>query len=195
MTAVGAVSAHIPGAAKKRGPEAEDGSEKRQKFASGEDEIHVFPCSLVTTGFSSKARCFDCSLSSSPFSSSSNARLVAYSVIIVLPSVYSIPFSILFKAFSDIHISEDRQIAGIDKHMAPLLGSAFELWAQEGGVENDGVIFETCPGGPCSVSAYVAIREVKNEIGTAHTDSYSQASLIYRKLWAHSSREWMNSCL
>ena len=111
------------------------------------------------------------------------------------PTVYSIPFSILLQAFSDIHISEDRQIAGIDKHMAPLLGSAFELWAQEGGVKTDGVIFETCPGGPCSVSAYVAIREVKNEIGTAHTDSYSQASLIYRKLWAHSSREWMNPCL
>jgi hypothetical protein len=33
---------------KKRAREAEDGSEKRQKFASGEDEKHWFPYSLVT---------------------------------------------------------------------------------------------------------------------------------------------------
>ena len=53
------------GAAKKRGLEAEDGSEKRQKFASGEDEIHLSPYMLLTTELSSRTRYFDWALTPS----------------------------------------------------------------------------------------------------------------------------------
>jgi hypothetical protein len=90
----------------------------------------------------------------------------------------------LFGAFADIYTSKGDRIAAIDKHLVPLLGSSFDIVVVQG-AKSDGVIME-----PCGLSsAYLAIREVKNEIGTGHADPHNQASLSYRKYWADPSRK------
>jgi hypothetical protein len=90
----------------------------------------------------------------------------------------------LFAAFADLYTSEDKRITAIDRHLAPLLGSSFDT-VEVQGVKGDGVIIQ-----PCGLStAYVVIREVKNEFGTAHADPYNEASLSYRKYWADPSRK------
>lgn len=90
----------------------------------------------------------------------------------------------LFGAFADIYTSEGERIAAIDKHLVPLLGSSFDI-VEVQGVKSDGVMVQ-----PCGLAtAYLAIREVKNEIGTAHADPYNEASLSYRKYWADPSRK------
>lgn len=68
--------------------------------------------------------------------------------------------------------------------MVNLLDSAFTETAVSG-VKSDGVMIQ-----PCGKStAYLVIREIKNEIGTASTDPYNQGSLAYRKYWADEQRE------
>src|SRR5579863_10104607 len=69
----------------------------------------------------------------------------------------------LFGAFADIYTSKEKRIAAIDKHLAPLLGSSF-LAVEAQGFKSDGVIVQHCG----LAIAYLVIREVKNEFGTAH---------------------------
>jgi hypothetical protein len=95
----------------------------------------------------------------------------------------------LFEAFSNIYDTKEARIAAIDKPLVSLLGNSF-LPIVVSGVKSDGVIVEGCG----AFNAYVAIREVKNEIGTAFTDPYNQASLSYRKYWANSARE-LDECV
>ncbi|KAF5363522.1 hypothetical protein D9756_000153 [Leucocoprinus leucothites] len=85
----------------------------------------------------------------------------------------------LFKAFAGIYDTKEKRIAAIDKHLRDLLGSQF-IVVEGAGVKSDGVISQNCG----ATIAYLAIREIKNEIGTASTDPYNQGSLAYRKYWA-----------
>lgn len=96
----------------------------------------------------------------------------------------------LFGAFADIYTSKEERIAAIDRHLVPLLGSSFDIVVVQG-FKSDGVIMQPCG----FATAYLVIREFKNEIGTGHADPYNQASLSYRKYWADPSRDAIrNSC-
>jgi hypothetical protein len=88
----------------------------------------------------------------------------------------------LFGAFADIYTSKGERIAAIDRYLVPLLGNRFGT-AEVPGAKCDGVITQHYG----LSTAYLAIREVKNEIGTVHSDPYNQASLSYRKYWADPS--------
>jgi hypothetical protein len=95
----------------------------------------------------------------------------------------------LFEAFSNIYDTKGARIAAIDKPLISLLGNSF-VALEVLGVKSDGVIVEACGAS----NAYVAIREVKNEIGTANTDPCNQAGFSYRKYWANSARE-LDECV
>jgi hypothetical protein len=90
----------------------------------------------------------------------------------------------LSRAFAAMYNLEQDRISEIDIHLPLLLGTSF-LTVEAPGVKGDGVM--TTPCGPAI--AYVAIREVKNEIGMGNADPYNQASLAYRKYWAAESRK------
>ena len=90
----------------------------------------------------------------------------------------------LFETFAAIYDTEEKRTYAIDKHLEVLLGSQF-IVVEKPGVKSDGVIFGKC--GP--FVAYVSIREIKNEIGTANADPYNEGSLSYRKYWAGESRK------
>ncbi|KAF8340673.1 uncharacterized protein EI90DRAFT_2906735 [Cantharellus anzutake] len=94
------------------------------------------------------------------------------------PETYSLVKD-LFIAFARLYDTEDERIAVIDEYLFPLLGERF-LTVIAPGVRSDGVIVQSCGGH----TAYVAIREIKNEIGTPSADPYTQGSLSYRKYWA-----------
>ncbi|KAI0250970.1 hypothetical protein BJV78DRAFT_1214991 [Lactifluus subvellereus] len=193
-------------AAKKRGLEVEDGSEneKPQKFAPAQEHDVLAACWALPPSDAAAMPAFQNEQEKRPvlngrplynsgppiglfhpvfnsFHAAMRDPESSYADATTYPLVKA-----LFEAFSGIYDSEDLRIAAIDKHLSPLLESRFEV-VQVQGVKSDGVIAESC--GPYSVHAYVAIREVKNEIGTASTDPYNQASLAYRKYWADSSRD------
>jgi hypothetical protein len=90
----------------------------------------------------------------------------------------------LFGAFSDIYPAEDKRTDAIDEHLKILLGDSFVV-VEAPTVKCDGVIIQKCGD---SV-AYLAAREIKNEIGSAGSDPYSQGGLSYRKYWAGAARK------
>ncbi|CCM05605.1 uncharacterized protein FIBRA_07833 [Fibroporia radiculosa] len=85
----------------------------------------------------------------------------------------------LFKASAGLYNTKDERITAIDVPLFALLGRRFSI-VEGQGVKSDGVILQTC-GGP---TAYVAVREIKNKLGTANADPYNQCSLSYLKYWA-----------
>jgi hypothetical protein len=88
------------------------------------------------------------------------------------------------RASSGIYNSEDLRITAIDQHLAKLVGRTFTVYEARG-VKSDGVITQCCG----KSIAFVAIKEVKNEIGTASSDPYNECGLAYRKYWALNSRK------
>ena len=90
----------------------------------------------------------------------------------------------LFEASAHIYNNKDRRIDAIDKHLLMLLDASF-VGVSASGVLSDGVIIHA--NGP--YSAYLVLREVKNEIGTGSADPYSQGGLSYRKYWADAKRK------
>lgn len=99
-----------------------------------------------------------------------------------MTNVYS-EIRALFTSFADIYDREENRTADIDKHLTNLLECRF-VNTEAKGVKSDGVVSESC--GPHI--GYPAIREIKNEIGTAGADPYNQGSLAYRKYWVAASR-------
>ncbi|KAG6848911.1 hypothetical protein H0H93_012907 [Arthromyces matolae] len=84
----------------------------------------------------------------------------------------------LFNTFAEIYDTKSRRIEAIDQCLEELLGRSF-ITVESEGVKSDGVIQQ-----PCGLSsAYVVIRQVKNEIGTESADPYNEACLFYRKYW------------
>jgi hypothetical protein len=87
----------------------------------------------------------------------------------------------LFNAAGELYEFERQRVSAIDQFLPDLLGSSI-LTASGVGVESDGVVMEFIG----TSQALVVFREVKNEIGTAHSDPYNQASCAYRKYWVQS---------
>ena len=85
----------------------------------------------------------------------------------------------IFDVFSRIYDDEKERVATIQEHLQTLLGRRLGVVAGQG-VISDGVISTSCR----TSTAYLLIQEVKNEIGTGHSDPYNQASLAYRRYWA-----------
>jgi len=85
----------------------------------------------------------------------------------------------IFDVFSRIYNDEKERVEKIKEHLEALLGRKLTV-AMEMGVTSDGVMSQPCH----QSTAYLLIQEVKNEIGTGHSDPYNQASLAYRKYWA-----------
>lgn len=90
----------------------------------------------------------------------------------------------LFCAVTAIYNNKADRIVAIDKHLSTLLGTHF-IDVYSTGVLSDGVMVHST--GICT--AYLVIREVKNEIGTTSADPYNQVGLAYRKYWAHPSND------
>jgi hypothetical protein len=95
----------------------------------------------------------------------------------------------LFKASADIYENASDRLRAIDPHLVDLLGFSFTV-AEAPGVKSDGVLERRCG----TSTAYLVIREVKNEIGTAQSDPYHQGSLAYRKYWAAQPRKYKALC-
>ena len=89
----------------------------------------------------------------------------------------------LFQACADLYDSEEKRVKAVNPFISELLEISFAS-NKEAGVNSDGVVTEHCG----TSMAYVAIQEVKNEIGTASADPYNQGSLAYRKYWAAESK-------
>jgi hypothetical protein len=89
----------------------------------------------------------------------------------------------LFRAFVRTYPNERDRIPVISERLADFLGRSFQV-VEASGVKSDGVLYYHW--GP-SV-AYLAILEIKNEMGTGSADPYNQASLAYGKYWADTSR-------
>ena len=89
-----------------------------------------------------------------------------------------------FSTCADIYSTEDNRLQAVIDHLSKLL--EFDLVVvQAQGVKSDGVIIH-----PCGQSlAYLAILELKNEIGTGNADPANQGSLAYRRYWAADSRK------
>ena len=85
----------------------------------------------------------------------------------------------IFDVFSRIYRDEKERVETIQEHLQTLLGRSLRAVVGQG-VISDGVISTSCRAS----MAYLLIQEVKNEIGTGHSDPYNQASLAYRKYWA-----------
>ncbi|KAI0254034.1 hypothetical protein BJV78DRAFT_1188082 [Lactifluus subvellereus] len=169
--------AHIYGAAKKRSLEAEDGSEKRQKFASAQQHDVSTARWARTPSEAAVIPAFQNEQEKRPVF---NGRPLHNS---------GPPIGLFHPVFNSFHAAmrdPERPYADATTHLVPLLRSTFDI-VEVQGVNSDGVILQSC--GPYSVNAYVAIRAIKNEIGTANTDPYNQASLAYRRYWADSSRD------
>jgi len=85
----------------------------------------------------------------------------------------------IFGLFSQIYPEKKDRVKAINGHLGALLGRQFTV-VEADGVKSDGVVDQ-----PCGDSkAYLVIMEVKNEIGTDHSDPYNQGSLAYQKYWA-----------
>jgi len=104
------------------------------------------------------------------------------------PSMYP-SIRALFSAFAAIYYKEEDRIAAFSPHLHTLIGGTFLLVEAEG-VKSDGIMPQPC----CGSSAYPALSETKNEIGTSHSDPYNQGSFAYRKYWAK-ERGKLLSCL
>ena len=85
----------------------------------------------------------------------------------------------IFDVFSRIYDDEKERAQTIQGHPHTLLGRRLGVVVEKG-VISDGVISTSSR----ESMAYLLIREVKNEIGTGHSDPYNQASLAYRRYWA-----------
>ena len=85
----------------------------------------------------------------------------------------------IFDVFSRIYDDEEERVETIQEHLQTLLGRKLGVVVGQGVISN-GVISTLCH----TSMAYLLIQEVKNEIGTGHSDPYNQASLAYRKYWA-----------
>ena len=85
----------------------------------------------------------------------------------------------IFHVFSRIYNDKKERVQAIQGHLQALLGRKLAVVAEKG-VISDGVISQ-----PCHESmVYLLIQEVKNEIGTGHSDPYNQASLAYWRYWS-----------
>ena len=85
----------------------------------------------------------------------------------------------IFDVFSRIYNDEKERVQTIQEHLQSLLGRKLAVVAEKGMI-SDGVISQSCH----KSMAYLLIQEVKNEIGTGHSDPYNHASLAYRRYWA-----------
>jgi len=102
-----------------------------------------------------------------------NPELLCYNA-----ATYSAVRSI-FDVFSRIYDDEKERVQTIQGHLHTLLGRRLGVVVEKG-VISDGVISTSSH----ESMAYLLIQEVKNEIGTGHSDPYNQASLAYRRYWA-----------
>ncbi|TFK62236.1 hypothetical protein BDN72DRAFT_903401 [Pluteus cervinus] len=84
------------------------------------------------------------------------------------------------EASAAIYPLEGDRLAAIDPHMGNLIGHRMRGVVGYG-VTSHGVILQELKD---TTAAFVALREAKNEIGTASSDPYNQASFSYRKYWA-----------
>ena len=89
-----------------------------------------------------------------------------------------------FSTCADIYRTEDSRLKAVNDQLSELLGFRL-IVVQEDGVKSDGLIIQPC--GPCL--AYLAILELKNEIGTGNADPANQGGLAYRKYWAVETRK------
>ena len=94
----------------------------------------------------------------------------------------------LFVAFSHLYVDEDHRVRAIKEPLRALLGRE-PLVVQADKVKSDGAIFQSCG----EFTAYILVQEVKNEIGTAHSDPFTQGSLSYRKYWIDRESKLMNT--
>ncbi|KAI0293179.1 hypothetical protein B0F90DRAFT_1643375, partial [Multifurca ochricompacta] len=81
-----------------------------------------------------------------------------------------------YMAFANLYKNETDRLKAIHAPLNALLGGALERVSQTG-VTADGLVIEAC----CGSTAYIAILEMKNEMGTAHIDPFIQAGLSYRR--------------
>ena len=89
-----------------------------------------------------------------------------------------------FSTCADIYRTEDSRLKAVNDQLSELLGFRLVV-VQEDGVKSDGLIIHPCG----SSLAYLAILELKNEIGTGNADPANQGSLAYRKYWAAETRK------
>ena len=75
----------------------------------------------------------------------------------------------IFDVFSQIYNDEKEQAQMIQGHPHTLLGRRLGVVVEKG-VISDGVISTSCHD---ESTAYLLIQEVKNEIGTGHSDPYN----------------------
>ncbi|KAG6892706.1 hypothetical protein C0992_012880, partial [Termitomyces sp. T32_za158] len=85
----------------------------------------------------------------------------------------------LWNAFARIYHSKYDRIKAISHPLAELLDDTFQV-REICGTESSGIITDQCGLG----TAYLVIKEVKNEIGTSLADPSHQAGYAYRKYWA-----------
>lgn len=97
------------------------------------------------------------------------------------PSTYP-SIRALFSAFAAIYDTERHRIDTFTPPLHALIGGTFFI-VDVDGVRSDGILQQPS----CGSSAYASLLEVKNEIGTGHSDPYNQGSLAYRKYWAEAS--------
>ena len=89
-----------------------------------------------------------------------------------------------FSTCADIYKTEDSRLKAVNDQLSELLGFRLVV-VQEDGVKSDGLIIHPCG----SSLAYLAILQLKNEIGTGNADPANQGSLAYRKYWAAEIRK------
>ena len=91
------------------------------------------------------------------------------------PETYSTVRELL-SASAEIYSTEKERVDSINDPLNELLGRAFRM--DEGpGVKCDGVgvILQECG----KFDAYLVLRDIKNEIGTGHSDPYNQGRVLY----------------
>ncbi|KAI0293185.1 hypothetical protein B0F90DRAFT_1764110 [Multifurca ochricompacta] len=89
----------------------------------------------------------------------------------------------LQRAFANLYKNEADRLEAIHAPLNALLGGNL-THTSETGVTADRTITEAC----CGSTAYIAVLEMKNEIGTAHADPFIQAGLSYRRYWGYSGQ-------
>lgn len=94
----------------------------------------------------------------------------------------------LLESWADIHTDEGSRSDAIIPLMNELLAQTIEV-VERPNVSSGGIIKTSCG----RFSAFPAILEVKNEIGTGQSDPYHQACLAYRQYWANEKRAFISS--